>query len=407
VKTRALQYFMHDGPAAFRFEMAGDLDKEGARRLEQDWRTASSVIGDRALIVDMTFLTGADKEGRSLLAEWYANGAHLVAKSKISQELAEAILGGPLPEFNYTSDAGTGRTWLPFRTSFSASQLFLMLLLSLLLIPPPLSAANLHLETVGVWDDYLDSVRSTLQDRIRPGGSFLWTYENSERLAKVRDGEIVVAPAQGQNPRNISGGLIHHWLGAAFIANAKLDETLEVVRDYDRYKDYYRPSVIESKMVTRNDLTDRFFMLVMNKTFLLDTALAADYKATNVRLDNDRFYSVAETTRIQEIAEYGHPGAHKIPEGEGTGFIWKLFDITRLEQCKGGVYVEIETVALSRDIPAAMRLVVDPIVRRMAHNSLLTFIQLTEHAVEWNAYEAGRSANEDSKNNTSALARVQ
>ena len=41
MKNQALQYFMHDGPSAFRFELAGDLNNEGARRLQQDWRTAS------------------------------------------------------------------------------------------------------------------------------------------------------------------------------------------------------------------------------------------------------------------------------------------------------------------------------------------------------------------------------
>ena len=50
---------MHYGPAAFRFELAGELDAEGAHRLELDWLTASSVIGEHALIVDLTFVTGA------------------------------------------------------------------------------------------------------------------------------------------------------------------------------------------------------------------------------------------------------------------------------------------------------------------------------------------------------------
>jgi hypothetical protein len=56
--NQALQYYMHDGSTAFRFELAGNLNDEGAHKLDQAWRTASSVIGDRRLIVDMTFVTG-------------------------------------------------------------------------------------------------------------------------------------------------------------------------------------------------------------------------------------------------------------------------------------------------------------------------------------------------------------
>src|ERR1022692_526678 len=81
---------------ALAFIAAGSMK---ARRLAQDWRTTCSVIGDRALIVDMTFVNSVEQEGRTLLARWYAEGAQLIAKSKASRELAEAIVGEPLPEF--------------------------------------------------------------------------------------------------------------------------------------------------------------------------------------------------------------------------------------------------------------------------------------------------------------------
>jgi hypothetical protein len=61
-----------------------------------------------------------------------------------------------------------------------------------------------------------------------------------------------------------------------------------------------------------------------------------------------------------------------------------LFSIIRLEQNDGGVYVEMEAIALSREIPGAVRLIVDPIVRRVSHNSILTSIQQTEEAVRGN-----------------------
>jgi hypothetical protein len=120
MKIQTLQYYMHDGPSAFRFELAGDLSDEAAGRLDQDWRTASSVIGDRTLIVDMTFVTSVTERGRALLARWYAEGAQLIAKSKVSRGLAEAIAGEPLPEIASERDPDASRTWLPFRASLGA-----------------------------------------------------------------------------------------------------------------------------------------------------------------------------------------------------------------------------------------------------------------------------------------------
>jgi hypothetical protein len=143
MKKQTLQYYMHDGPSAFQFELAGNLTNEGARRLDQDWRTASSVIGDRALIVDMTYLTGAEDEGRALLSRWHATGARLIANSKPSRELAEAVLGEPLPEL---ATAGATRTWLPFHTLFPAPTPHRTLLLLALLLPVQSRAAFSHLK---------------------------------------------------------------------------------------------------------------------------------------------------------------------------------------------------------------------------------------------------------------------
>ena len=98
VKTDLLRYYMHDGPAAFRFELAGDLTAEGVCRLQQDWRTASSALGDRRLIVDMTFVSSVDVAARALINRWHREGALLIANSRASRALAESILGEPLYE---------------------------------------------------------------------------------------------------------------------------------------------------------------------------------------------------------------------------------------------------------------------------------------------------------------------
>jgi hypothetical protein len=119
---QALQYFMHYGPAAVRFELAGDLSDEAAGQLDQDWRTVSAVIGDRTLIVDLTFVTGAEAEGRTLLGRWYAAGAQLIAQSNVSRKLAEAIIGKTLPVLASTGSATADVTWLPFSTFASAAR---------------------------------------------------------------------------------------------------------------------------------------------------------------------------------------------------------------------------------------------------------------------------------------------
>jgi hypothetical protein len=121
-----------------------------------------------------------------------------------------------------------------------------------------------------------------------------------------------------------------------FVSNLKLDDILQVTRDYDHYQEFYRPAVIESKTLARNGADDRFSMLLMNQAFFLKTALDADYQATNMRLDDRRFYSIARTTRVQEVEQYGQPGQRRKPEGEGSGYVWELYSIARLQQRDDG-----------------------------------------------------------------------
>lgn len=264
--------------------------------------------------------------------------------------------------------------------------------IALIIGPVSAHAATLKSETVQAWDAYIQNVDESMRERTRSGGRFLWTFEDPERVAKVRGGEVVVAPAPGQNPKKVPGGLIHHWIGAAFMPGMTIDRILTVTRDYDRYKDFYTPYVVDSRLVGRKGPEDHFTMQIMNKAFFVKNALDADYLTDLVVLDDHRAYSISRTTRVQEIEEYGHPGEHMIEEGKGGGYIWKLHSISRMEQRDGGVYIELEAVALSRDIPVALRMLAEPIVRKVSRSSLMTSLEQTEKAVEGHSMIAAKPA---------------
>ena len=137
-----LHYYMHDGPAAFRFELAGSLELGDAAKLEQEWRTASSTIGDRKLIVDLTFVTAIDEAGRDLFRGWHAAGAQFAASSPQSRELVEIITGHPFAQ--QPSQEPTYEPWLPrsLRSLSMTVSTILLLALFLLLTPSPAWSAD-------------------------------------------------------------------------------------------------------------------------------------------------------------------------------------------------------------------------------------------------------------------------
>jgi len=254
-------------------------------------------------------------------------------------------------------------------------------------------AAELKPETLKAWDHYIEESNARMQERIREGGRFLWVDELPERGRQVKEGRIVAAPMAPHMPMRVQGGLIHHWIGAAFLPNVKLENVLSTVRDYPRYKEYYAPTVIESKAKQRTETEDQFSMVMMNKSFLMKRALDSEYQSSYVKLDGRRWYSTSSTTRVQEIEEYGQAGEHRLPLNEGSGYIWRLHAITRFQEVDNGVFVEVEGMALSRDIPAAVRFMVDPIVRRVSKGSVTMSLKQTEDAIS----NAGAQASSDSK----------
>ena len=92
-------------------------------------------------------------------------------------------------------------------------------------------------------------------------------------------------------------------------------------------------------------------MVLMNKAVVAKTALDSDYRTTYTQVNEHSCYSISDSTRIQEIADYDTPLEHMLPENHGTGLIWRLHSVTRFEERDGGVYIQLEAVALSRDIP--------------------------------------------------------
>jgi hypothetical protein len=253
-------------------------------------------------------------------------------------------------------------------------------------------AAELKQEALKSWDEYVQAANSRMKDRVGTEGNFLWVDEVPDRNRRVRAGKILVSPAAAHIPRPVPAGLIHDWVGAAFFPTTKLENVLAVVRDYDHYQEFYKPSVVESKSLTAPGEEDRFSMLLVNKEVVAKTALDSEYQACYQKLDAKRWYGVAYTTRIQEIRDYGHPGEKKLPPDEGSGYIWRLYSIARFEERDGGVYVELEAMALSRDIPVAFRWVADPIVRRVSKNSLLISLRQMQEAVGSTEGGASRGA---------------
>jgi hypothetical protein len=153
------------------------------------------------------------------------------------------------------------------------------------------------------------------------------------------------------------------------------------VRDYGRYKDLYAPNVIESALLRQTETEDTFSLRMLNKAVVAKFALDTEFQNTYTRIDENKLYSTSYSTRVREVENFGLADEHEAPANTGRGLIWRLYSTSRFEQRDGGVYVELEAVALSRDVPGALRWLVNPVVRRTSRSSMFVSLQKTEEAV--------------------------
>lgn len=250
-----------------------------------------------------------------------------------------------------------------------------------LLLASATYAASLKPESVQAWDRYIAAAEAKLEKRAQGNETFLWVDESPERLRRVQSGEVVVSETYSGVSKKAPSALIHDWIGAAFIPGAKVEDVVAIVRSYANYPEYYHPGVASAKVLARDGTDDRFSLLLVNQAVLVKTAVEAECRSTLTRLSDKRWYGETFATRIQEIEDYGRPSQHRLPVGEGGGYLWRIASNTRFEERDGGVYIELEAMALSRDVPMSLRFIVDPIVRRVSRNSLTESLRQTDQAV--------------------------
>lgn len=246
---------------------------------------------------------------------------------------------------------------------------------------PIAQAAELQSDTVSAWSLHVKDAERRMQERAARSLPFLWSDELPDRAAQVRRGDVVVAPMVGSGAQSVPHGLVHDWIGAIFIPGGTIDSLLAVVHDYDNYQHMYRPVVASSRTLACTDATQEFQMVWQRKVLFVTSAVEGHYRAQDFVLDEHRGYSVAETVEVREIERYGHTGEHLLPPGTGNGFIWRIRSVARYEERDGGVYLELRAMALTRDIPASVAWMVNPVVNRLAINSLTTTLRQTRDAV--------------------------
>ena len=243
---------------------------------------------------------------------------------------------------------------------------------------PKILEAELRPETLAAFARYVEATQARIdQERSQPG-SFLYIDtlsepQRSQIIRRLKLGEIYMARLDTRDAtgRVITApdAMIHHWIGDVFVPGATLQQTLELVQDYDRHQEIYRPDVVRSRLVSHvGDDFKIFYRLRRHK--IITVTLDADMDVKYRRVDEAHWVSQSASTRIAEVVDADSPGEHEKPVGHDSGFLWRMNSYWGFVQGDGGVTIESESVSLTRDIPTGLGWLIGPLVTSIPKETL-------------------------------------
>ena len=250
---------------------------------------------------------------------------------------------------------------------------------------PAAAAAELQNRTIQAFDRY---VRLT-EARLNGSGAFLWIdglpdARRREALDTVRRKELAIERLETKdNGREIDvpGGMIHHWVGTAFVPGASINEALAILQNYDAHQRIYAPTVAASKLRSRDGERFTFFLRFIMKK-VITVVVNSEHEAVFRRPSSDRAEGWIHSTRISEVENAGLPTEREKPVGNDGGYLWRLNTYWRLLARDGGVYIHCESVSLSRGIPVGFGWIVGPFVTSIPRESLTFTLETTRRQLE-------------------------
>jgi hypothetical protein len=109
--------------------------------------------------------------------------------------------------------------------------------------------------------------------------------------------------------------------------------------------------------------------------------LDSEYEVHEAEVDGGRWYAIAQSTRVQDVADQSGRPESTILADESSRYVWRIYSISKYEQRDGGVYVEQENIVLSRAIPTPLKWLVQPATQRLSRRMTETSLRQTRDAV--------------------------
>ena len=167
-----------------------------------------------------------------------------------------------------------------------------------------------------------------------------------------------------------------------FIPKGTLSEALAVLNDYDHEPEIYKPEFARAKLIEQKGNQSKIYRQFYRSRSLRSFWMAI-LTSSNTAIGSARSQSASRSTRIVEVENPGQPGrARTAPDGNDHGYMWRLNSYWRIEEKDGGVYIQNESISLTRTVPPLLAWLINPLTKSIPRNVLHDMLMDTQTAVE-------------------------
>jgi hypothetical protein len=245
---------------------------------------------------------------------------------------------------------------------------------------PPLRAAELKPQTVAAFNRYVQITEARIAAEQAEGGPFLHGTLDD---AALRKGGLIIKRVETRDKGRefeIPDGIVHHWIGTVFVPGVTVDQAVALLQDYDRHAEVYAPNVARSKVLSRDGDSFKVYLRFFMKQ-VLTVVVNSEHDARFVRPGPDRAASRIASTRIAEVEDPGTPQEKEKPVGSDGGYLWRLNSYWRFLERGGGVYIQCESISLTRGIPVGFGWLIGPFVNSIPRETLTFTLETTRRTL--------------------------
>jgi hypothetical protein len=249
---------------------------------------------------------------------------------------------------------------------------FLLLSAGLVAAEPPAAA-------VAAFNTYVGALESRLAQQHRSQSGFLAPVD-APGEARLRRGELIVEKLTPLTAAELPGAMLHHWRGTAFVPGATASEFERLMKNFNAYPQHYAPQVMSAKVLAQQG--DHFQVVMrVRQRHMITVVMDTSYDVTFARLDARHGYSISRSTQISETDSPGTASERALTASQEHGFLWRLNTYWSYEERDGGLYMQIESVTLTRSIPRGLGWAVGPFVESVPRESLEFTLRSTYNAL--------------------------